>query len=80
MINLSLYDGIPINKKVGIKQFWEMVRDSKKKPFLYSRYLFLAKNKHGKYKDYYSVYTQNKKPVNFEIGEDKFKFVWDTKK
>ena len=79
MINLSLYNGVPSNKDVGIKQFWEMVRDSKKKPFLYLRYIVLKKNTQGKYKSYWSVWTQDKKPKQYERGKDKFKFIWDTK-
>lgn len=80
MLNLSIYNGIPIHKETAIKQFWNMVKDSEKKPFLYQNFLFLKKLDNGKYKGCYSVFTQDKEPINCEIGEDNFKFIWRVKK
>ena len=79
MLNLSLYNGIPTKKEIAINQFWNIVRDSKKKPFLYQKYLYLKKLETGSYKGYWGVFTQDKKPNKSEIGEDNFKFIWRVK-
>jgi hypothetical protein len=78
MINLSKFWGIPASKEVAIKQFWEIVQDSIKKPYLYLDYLVLRKIEEGQYKGYWGVYTQDKKPKHYETGKDKFKFIWRT--
>jgi hypothetical protein len=61
--NLSKYHGIPTTIESAKKQYDEIIRKNKGRPFYRGRYLVLKKLKSGQYKGNYSVFIYETKPT-----------------